>query len=247
MIAYNILSCQNAFFAEVEGKVSALFAKVKNFISQELDARPCRLAPNFQSLSNQPAVLVEGAFWGGFLVFGVYFAVESCRKLYMRCTVESTAHQAFEKIGEVIKTAFVDLLSLCSSAVYLTRWADTAKIISLGFFLPFVNYLCYGLSVAIHASELLAGGFEIGVEKEAILLEHRPPNRELHQKRLCHAMMRVVASVSMIAWASIGVGALMGFTVAPYFAPLFLTMHCVVGLSAWFYKAHIDRRAHLLN
>jgi hypothetical protein len=248
MTHFSIPFCQNTLFTEAENKVSALFEKVKNWItSQELGARPCRLLPDLQSLLSRPAALVEGVFWGGFLVMGAYFSFESCEKLYMRCTSGQGVHEQAERIGEVVKRAFVDLLSLCSSVVYLLRWADKAEVISLGCYLPFVNYLCYGLSIVIQGGELLSGGLDLWEERGELLCEQRQLQRELHHKKLFHAMMRVVASVSMLAWASLGIGALAGCAIPSIFASLFLTVHCVLAVSAWCYKAHIDSDAQRLG
>lgn len=238
-VSFIAFECPTSLFSEVKEKVSELYTKVKNVISPNEIERPISLTPNFHALLSKPFEIGEGLLWGGFLALSAYLAVESCWDLY-RITVENPASQSFFKIGMAVKNAFVNIVSTCSSAVYMVKWADLAEIISLGHYLPFVKNLCYGLSLVMNTVEIVADGCEIWNEKEAILHETSAPLIELHKKKLCHVLLKLASHVSMVAWGALGIAAVAGAAIMPIVSMVFLTIGCVAGVTALFYKMSID-------
>ncbi len=231
----------SSFFSNLQSRAGEVFLKIKEtFIPQAQGDLSTRQVFNFGALRDKPGEIVEGAFWAGFWGLSAYFAADSFYELYKVFTVEHAAQEKFEKIGSAVKTAFVDLLSLCSSTTYIARWADTAEVISLGQYLPLVKNLCFGLSLAINGIESGADVYNIWHEKEAILNETSPAEKEMHKKWLCHSLVKLIGNVSMVAWAALGIASLAGLAVSPILLTVLLSAGCVLGMVAHCYKKHIE-------
>ncbi len=231
----------SSFFSNFQDKVAEVFWKIKeNFVPQAQEDLADRQVINFGALHDKPGEIIEGAFWAGFWCLSAYFAADSFYELYRVFTVEHAAQEKFEKIGSAVKTAFVDLLSLCSSTTYIARWADTAEVISLGQYLPLVKNLCFGLSLAINGVESGADIYNIWQEKEAILNETAPAEKEMHKKWLCHSLVKLIGNVNMVAWAALGIASLAGLAVSPILLTTLLSVGCVLGMAAHCYKKYIE-------
>lgn len=220
------------FFLQVDNKPLAEPVK-KNFFSK-VDLQP---------LIDAPWDGAEGAFWGGFCLFGAYNAAESLSKLYEKvCDAAATT----EKVGLAVKSVVVESLSLVSSASYLARWANMSKIVDLGALSPVVHYACYGASGLANFIEAGEQIYHIRNRVETIESGGSPEKVEKHRKWLCHGLIKLVGHVTMVAWGVLGVAGLAtGTALGSVVMPLLLGVGLVLGLTAAFYKYHLDKTASI--
>jgi hypothetical protein len=234
--------CIPAYLSSLPGKAIQVFAKVKETLLPRVknDAPP-KSTFNLRVFLKQSSALIEGSFYGAFLGLSAYSAANSVSKLYRTWTAEHPAQERFKKIGCAAKTAFVDMVSVASWTAYLAHWADRAKVISLGRYLPIVKNLCFATSVVTNGVEVAAGIYNIWTEKEAIVQEKSPEKREKHKQWLCHALMKLIGNVSMVAWASLGIAILAGLAVSPILLSALFNVGFVVGGGAFLYKMQLDK------
>lgn len=227
--------------SNMQNAVSRIFEKTKEVFS--ISTRPDLPAKqwiNLGVLADRPGEVAEGAFWAGLWGLSFYFAADSFQELYRVYAFEDASEQKFEKIGSAVKTAFVDVLSLGSSTSYAAKWADSAEIVSLGAYLPIVKNLCYGFSLVGNGIEAGADLYNIWVESRAVQNEYAQDIKEEHQQRLIHSLIKLIGNVSMVAWASLGIAALGGMVVSSFLSTLLLTVGCVAGVGAFYYKMHLN-------
>lgn len=192
-----------AFAENIKEKACDVFAKVMHKITPSSQGEGLKQQiTHFRSFLDRTEVVIEGGIWGAFWVGGVFFVAESLHKLYAVLTVEHAASEKFEKIGLAVKNAFVDIISLVNSSAHIVSWSDTVEIISLGKYLPFIKNLCFGTSLVINTVEAGADIYTIWSIKEAILAEKLPAKREIHKQFFCHALIKLISNVSMVAWGS---------------------------------------------
>ncbi|MBS0603760.1 MAG: hypothetical protein JSS60_01845 [Verrucomicrobia bacterium] len=229
----------------LQDKATEIFTRIKGSFpfQNQPNATPRQLI-NFGALSERPHEIVEGSIWAGFWALSAWFVADSLSSLYTALTVEHPAAEKFTKIGSAVKTALIDLLSLGSSTAYMARWADGAQVISLGQYLPLVKNLCFGTSLVINGIESGAEIYNIWNEKEAILRETAPAEQEKHKQWLCHALIKLIGNVSMVAWAALGIATVVaGVAVSPILLSVLLGTGLVFGITALFYKHHLTELA----
>ncbi len=237
-----------ALIENIKGKAWNAFAQPMHKIadsSHRIDLT--KQTRNARSFLDHTWAVVEGGIWGAFWIASAYCVVESLCELCKVFTVEHPASERFKKIGLAVKKAFVDSVSLVSSSAFMASWGNTVGIISLGKYLPLIKNLCFGTSLVINTVETGADIYTIWSEKEAILAERLPAKREIHKQLLCHALMKLISNVSMVAWAALGLATLAGAIVTPVLTTALLISGCVVGFAAIFYKAQVDENAKAIE
>lgn len=198
---------------------------------------------NYRALFNNPWAIAEGTLWAGFAGLSASIFVTSLSNLQRTLTLDHSVQENLQKIGSAVLKAFTDLMSLTSSIAYLARWADEAKVIGLGRYLPLVKNLCIGTSLVINLVETGADLQSVWVEKEAIQKPGSLQEKEKHRQLLCHALIKLVGNVNMIAWAVLGIASLAGgLVVSPVWMTMTLGAGCLFGITAFFYKMHLDRQ-----
>jgi len=232
--------CALSFFSEINEKASQVFFKAKECLfplgQQEASNRA---VIDLTAIWRDPGQLLEGGIWGAWWATSVCFLSSSLKELYS-VAVEQAGDMRFEKITLAVKSVFVDLISLASSTLFTLCWADGAKIVALGQYLPLVRYLNYGASLFINIIETGFDMVQFYDEAKGLLNEQNQLLSDQHTKRVCHLSMKLISSVSMIAWALLGICSLAGAVVHSVLMPLLLTVGCVLGLGAIFYKMQIE-------
>src|ERR1700722_11755141 len=82
-------------------KATTVFHRVAS-VRKQVDLNPLR----------DPFNLVEGVIWVGLWGLSTLFSAQSMKELYTVLKAESPATEKNVKIGNAVKTAFVDLISL---------------------------------------------------------------------------------------------------------------------------------------
>jgi hypothetical protein len=221
---------------EVFTQIKEVLSQNVNNLQQTVDSSPLR----------EPWIFLEGGFWAGFWGLSALFSGMSLYKLYENLTLEHPAAEKFSKIGLAVKTAFVDLISLGGTTAYNIRWAHDVKILPLGQYAPLVKGLSYGSSLIVNILEFGWSMYNIHTEKEAILKEASPVEKEKQKQRLCLALIKVVGNISMIVWSTLGIGTIAaGLTLGPMLLSVFLAAGFAFSLVAYFYQRHIENASEL--
>jgi hypothetical protein len=220
-----------------------VFEQMKNSVSQS--ASDLKKSIDFRPLL-EPGNLIEGGICAGFWGLCALFSGMSLKKLYHELTIEHPASEKFVKIGKAVKIAFVDLISLGGATAYNIYRAHEVKMISVGQYAPLVKCLGYGSSLIINIVEGGWSIYNIAIEKEAILRETSPEQREKHRQRLCLSLIKLIGNISMIAWTTLGIAAIaISLPVSPILMSAFLVIGCVFSVVAFFYQRHIEQAPEL--
>jgi hypothetical protein len=215
--------------------------EVRIFNQINANGRAQKAASSLHPLLANPGEIIVGGMWSFCLVLYATISVDSLYKLYHACTVEHLPSEQFEKIGSAVKEAFVNLIGLAGTGAYTVYWAYEAKLISLGQYAPLFKGFGIGGSLIIGSIESGAAGYNIYKEKEAILAERSPAEREKHKQRLCLALMKLIGNVSMVAWAALGITTIaFGIAFSPILTTTILGIACLFSTAAYFYQWRLD-------
>lgn len=232
--------CTPSFFSEINEKASQAFFKVKECLFPlEQQEATNRAVIDLTAIWRDPGQLLEGGIWGAWWATSVYFLSRSLKELYS-VVVEEAGNVRFEKITLAVKSAFVDLISLASSTLYTLCWAESAKIVALGQYLPFIRCLNYGASLFTNIIETGFDMVQFYGEAKGLLNAQDHWLSSQHSKRVYHLSIKLVGSVSMVAWALLGICSLSGVIFHSALMPLLLTVGCVLGLGSIYYKMQIE-------
>lgn len=217
----------NSAFSQIKKPVSSATINLKSTF-------------DFQVLL-QPLNLIEGGVWTGFWGVSVLFSGMSLYELYHSFIVEHPAAEKFAKIGLAVKAAFVDLVSLVGATAYNLNWAHNVKFFSLGSYALLIKGLGYGASLITNTIEGGWSAYNVYAEKEAILKETSPLEKEKHKQRLCLSLIKVIGNISMVAWTSLGMIAITtNFILNPIVMGTLLVTSCVFSFTAYFYQRQIE-------
>jgi hypothetical protein len=222
-------------FQNIPKQLSRLFGYSIS-LQKNIDFRPLYDPGNF----------VEGGIWAGFWGLCALFSGISLYELYHALTIEHSASEKFAKIGKVVKTAFVDLVSLGGTTAYNIHWAHEVKILSLGQYAPLIKSFGLGASLIVNIIEGGSSTYNIYAEQEAISKETLPEQREKHKQRLYLSFMKLIGNISIIAWAMLGIAAIAGdLAVSSIVMSTLLMTGCIFPIAAFFYQRHIENAPEL--
>jgi hypothetical protein len=214
-----------------------IFSQIKESVPQNIS--DLQQTINFRPLL-EPGNAVTGGFWTALWGFSASFLGSSLSELYKTLTSEHPAAEKFARVGSAVKAAFVDLISLGGATAYIAHWAHEVKILSLGQYATLINRLCYGASLITNTVECGWSIYNIHTEKEAILKEASPIEKEKHKQRLCLSLIKVIANINMIAWAILKIATIaVGLATSPILLTVLLVIGGTFSVAACFYQTHI--------
>lgn len=193
-------------------------------------------------LLSNPVNLVMGGMWSLFLGVGASLSFDSLRELRRTITVESSTSEYFLKIGLAVKGAFKEVISFAGTCAYTVHWADEIKLISLGSKATLFRCLGYASSLTTSTLEGATAIYNIYLSEQAISTAQTPLEEEKHKQYLNLHFMKLIASVTMIFWASLGIDALAAGAALGLFPMTCLAVSCVFFFTALSYEKELKNR-----
>jgi len=192
--------------------------------------------------------LLEGASWGGFLGYSTYCLASSLPALSTTCKGKLPGSEKCAKVTGVAKTALLDLLSLGSSSVHMARWADEARLIALGKFLPLVRRLCCGITLASSGIEFGAEAYNVWAARRAAMGATSPAEGEGHKQEMRLALLKLVSHVSRVVWGVLeAISLYAGFAVSSALSGLCLGAGAVFLGAAYVYESHFMHKPEVVT
>ena len=190
--------------------------------------------------------LVEGGLRTGFWGLYLLFSGTSLCDLYKALITEHSASEKFSKISSAVKTTFSDLASLCGVTAYNIYWAHEVKILSLGKYAQLVKGLGYGASMITSAAEGGWAIYNIHIETKEISKANSTDKKEKHQRQLRLSLMKLIGSISMIAWTALGIAMVAtSLTISPLLMTALLATGCAFPCLAFFYEKNIKDKSEI--
>jgi hypothetical protein len=164
--------------------------------------------PDFtlRPLWNHPGQAVLGVVWAAWWAYSAYLAAASAVALGREITAQP--REDWTKIGDAAKKAFLNQISFVGSSAFVAYWAHEAKLLSLGRYADMVNAANYACSFIYNGVEGAAAAYDMYQEKEAVLNAQSSQSAEEHKKKFFLGTLKLASSVTMVAWAVLGIGAI---------------------------------------
>ncbi len=215
-----------------ESNITRLFEQIQN----------PRGASSESPLVSTSINILSGGFWSFFLALYSICTVIDSHKLYTNCKVTPLPSDRLEKIGSVVKNIFVDLIGLGGTVAYTVHWAHEARFLSLGKHVTLLQSLGLGSTLITSVIDTGTSFYHIHKEKAAIANGHTPAERKEHKQRLCLNLMKLIGSVTMVAWTALGITTLtLSITFAPLFTGVLLAISGIFSTAAFLYQCKLDK------
>lgn len=190
----------------------------------------------------RPWGIGEGAFLGGFCVYDGLALGQGIVDLSRARPATGPWQEKYAKVIAAAKTALVNLFSLGGSIGSLAVWAHESRVFSLGRSVPFVRVCGYGASLAINLLEGAHSIYRIYTEHSAMRKELSLTQRDKHKQRIGLELMRLVKSVSMVAWVVLSaVSFVAGLAVSSILTTSLLALGMIFSVAAYAYQRHIEK------